>query len=93
MFMFATNPKHKGLGEEGSATVAEMINTYVPRIVLVAGEPRKREIIGKSLVIKLGNVGEGSFVMVDLRKHEVTEGQLNLAPAERQVELQGTKAA
>ena len=93
VFMFATNPKHKGLGEKGSATVAEIINTYVPRIVLVAGEPQKREIIGKSLVVTLGDVGEGLFMVVDLRKHEVIDGQLDLAPAEGQVESQGTKAA
>jgi Icc-related predicted phosphoesterase len=93
VFMFATNPEHKGLGEKGSAVVAEIINTYIPRIVLVAGEPRKREIIGKSLVITLGNVDEGHFTMVDLRRHEVIDGQLNLAPAERRVESQGPKAA
>jgi hypothetical protein len=88
VFMFATVPEHKGLGQKGSSSLTEIINTYIPRIVLVAGEPRSREIIGKSLVIMLGSVSEGNFTIVELRKHEVTDGHMDLLPGEDQPQQQ-----
>jgi Icc-related predicted phosphoesterase len=66
VFLFGTPPAHKGLGEAGSETLAELVKTYSPQLVLVGGEGFRRERLGTSLVVSPGRLGEGEFALVDL---------------------------
>jgi hypothetical protein len=69
VFLFTTPPAHKGLHSPGSETVAELINTYRPRLVLVAGEDGVAEMkIGTSLVVWPGRVDRDQYAVVDLRE-------------------------
>jgi len=76
VFLFTTFPEHKGLHEDGSAVVAEVIKTYKPHLALVGGREHKREIIGTSLLIGLGSLAEGAFTVIDVRKGEARPGVL-----------------
>jgi hypothetical protein len=40
----------------GSSVLAEIIKTYTLRIVLIAGEQQKQEMIGKSHVVVVGRL-------------------------------------
>ncbi|HXB22179.1 MAG TPA: hypothetical protein VNV88_12395 [Candidatus Solibacter sp.] len=71
VFLFTTFPEHKGRHEKGSAVLAEIIKSYNPRVVLIAGKERKHEFIGKSLLVSTGSLAEGKFTLVNLRKQEV----------------------
>lgn len=70
VFLFTTPPAHKGLHGPGSETLAELIKTYNPRLVIVAGEGAAEERIGKSLVVSPGRFDRGIYALVDL--HELT---------------------
>jgi Icc-related predicted phosphoesterase len=71
VFLFSTLPEHKGFHEPGSAVLAEMIKSYKPRLVLVAGAEPKREQLGTSLVVVPGSLIEGKMSFIDLREHTV----------------------
>lgn len=76
VFLFTTFPEHKGLHEDGSAVVAEVIKTYKPHMALVGGREHKREMIGTSLLIGLDSLAEGAFTVIDVRKGEARPGVL-----------------
>lgn len=73
VLLFSTAPAHKGLGEPGSAVVAELIKTYAPRLAVAAGGAGVRhETLGTSLVVLPGSLAEArEFAVVDLRDHSV----------------------
>jgi Icc-related predicted phosphoesterase len=82
VLLFNTPPAHKGLGHEGSEVLAELINTYRPRLV-VAGGPRGVEMLGRSLVVSPGSLADGHYAVADLhsRQAQLEElGQLAQAP-------------
>jgi uncharacterized protein len=70
VFLFATRPQHKGLHENGSEMLAELINTHRPRVVVTAGDEPEEERLGTSLVVSPGRLDRGSYALVDL--HEAT---------------------
>lgn len=73
LFLFSTRPRHKGQGEQGSQTVAELINTYRPRTVIVpadGGETRS-EVLGRSHVVEVADLATAGAVTVDIRSGEV----------------------
>lgn len=79
VFLFATHPDHKRMGEKGSSMLAEIIKTYNPRLVFVGGQQQKQVTIGKSLVVAPGSLNDGNFVSVDLRTHELKFSSLQPA--------------
>jgi uncharacterized protein len=76
VFLFATPPAHKGLGQPGSEVVAELINTHRPRLVIVAGEEPMEEYLARTLVICPGQLDRGSYAVVDLRARSVEHATL-----------------
>lgn len=66
VFLFATPPAHKGLGEPGSTVLAELIKTYRPRLAIVGGGRALGERLGRTLVVCPGRFDEGSYAFVDL---------------------------
>lgn len=76
VFLFGTPPAHKGLREPGSETLAELVKTYSPRLVLTRGEGFKQENLGTSLVVSPGRLGEGGYAVVDLHEGEAKAGSL-----------------
>jgi uncharacterized protein len=66
VFLFTTPPAHKGLHEPGSEIVAELINTYRPRVVIAGGEEPRELKIGTSLVVCPGRLDRGQYGLVDL---------------------------
>ena len=77
IFLFTTPPAHKGRHDNGSATVAEVIKTYSPEVVLVSGKESRHEMGGTSLVVATGSLAEGKFTLVDLKEREVATGTLS----------------
>jgi uncharacterized protein len=71
VFLFATAPAHKGLGMRGSEIVAEVVKTYRPRIVVVAGERAGQLSLGKSLIVWPGRAEIGWHGLVDVRARTV----------------------
>jgi Icc-related predicted phosphoesterase len=76
VFLFSTPPEHKGFHEQGSPTLAELINTYRPRLVLVSGKELKHEMLGTSLLVMPGSLAEGNFSLIDLHQHTVETGSV-----------------
>ncbi|WP_322480904.1 metallophosphoesterase [Thermogemmatispora sp.] len=74
VFLFYTPPYHKGFHESGSPTLAELIKSYNPRLVLVSGPERKRELLGTSAVIAPGSLAKGEYSLIDLQ-HQTIEGR------------------
>lgn len=72
---FATPPAHKGRGEQGSEVLAELINTYRPRLVVCGGE-RTSEMLGRTMVVAPGSLLDGHYAVVDLHAKEVDLQQL-----------------
>jgi Icc-related predicted phosphoesterase len=71
VLLFWSHPAHRGQNASGSETVAELINTYRPRLVVCAGE-RGTETLGKrSLVVAPGSLQDGYYAVVDLQAREV----------------------
>ena len=81
VFLFATPPAHKGLGEPGSEVLAELIKTYRPRLAIVAGEHPLEEWLGNTLVVCPGRLEEGSYAFVDLGRLTVESGVLGAKSA------------
>ena len=75
---FWTRPAHKGLGTQGSEAVAELIGTYRPRLAVCAGEPG-REMLGRTMVVAPGSLGNGQYAVADLHAREVRPGELAAA--------------
>jgi Icc-related predicted phosphoesterase len=67
VLLFTTPPAHKGLHGPGSEVLAELINTYRPRLAFVAGEHPTEELLGKTHVVCPGSIGQGHYVTVDFR--------------------------
>jgi uncharacterized protein len=80
VLLFSTPPAHKGLGRPGSEVLAELVNTYVPRVVVCGGE-RGTEVLGRSAVVSPGSLADGHYAVADLHSHEVRLEQLAGAPA------------
>ncbi|MBX5457217.1 MAG: metallophosphoesterase [Thermogemmatispora sp.] len=74
VFLFHTPPYHKGFHESGSPTLAELIKSYSPRLVLVSGPERKRELLGTSAVVAPGSLASGEYSIIDLQ-HQTVEGR------------------
>jgi Icc-related predicted phosphoesterase len=74
VFLFTTRPAHKGLHEPGSDVVAELINTYRPRVVVTAGGEPSEERLGKSLVVSPGHLDRGSYAVIDFHDTAVEFG-------------------
>lgn len=70
VLLFATRPAHKQLDPSGSEAVAELINTYRPRLAVCAGPPAS-ERLGKSLVVAPGSLADGHYAFVDLHRQTV----------------------
>jgi len=66
IFMFTTRPAHKGLGEQGSEVLAELIKTYRPRVAIVGGDSPAEERLGTTLVVSPGRLDQGHYLLVDL---------------------------
>jgi Icc-related predicted phosphoesterase len=71
VLLFATRPAHKGLRRPGSAVVAELVKTFRPRLVIVAGNEPSQEILGNALVVCPGRFDRGQFALVDLRRRSI----------------------
>jgi Icc-related predicted phosphoesterase len=78
VLLFSTPPAHKGLQTAGSEAVAELVATYRARLVVSGGE-RMTEMLGRTLIVAPGPLGDGHFAIADLHKREVTLGELAAA--------------
>ena len=74
VFLFTTRPAHKGLHEPGSEVLAELVNTYRPRIVVTAGDEPSEERLGTSLVLSPGRLDQGRYALVDFPNSAVEFG-------------------
>jgi Icc-related predicted phosphoesterase len=66
VFLFTTQPAHKGLHGAGSKTLAQLINTYEPVIAIVAGDGVAEGRLGKTLVVYPGRLDQGQYALIDL---------------------------
>jgi Icc-related predicted phosphoesterase len=76
VFLFATRPAHKGLHEPGSEVLAELVNTYRPRIVVTGGDEPSEESLGTSLVLCPGRLDRGRYALVDFHNSTVEFGSV-----------------
>jgi Icc-related predicted phosphoesterase len=76
VFLFATPPAHKGLGEEGSTVVAGLIQTYRPRVAIVGVDEPKQELLGTTLVVSPGRADRGAYAVVDLPGRAAVPGNV-----------------
>jgi Icc-related predicted phosphoesterase len=70
ILLFSMPPRHKGLGAEGSETVAELINTHRPRLAVCGGKAGAFKL-GVTLVISPGRLLDGSCAVADLHNQDV----------------------
>ncbi|QYJ14572.1 hypothetical protein Rxycam_00374 [Rubrobacter xylanophilus DSM 9941] len=70
VFLFGTPPAHKGFGEGGSQTLAELVKTHSPRVVFAGGEDFACEELGSSLVVSPGALSEGRYAVVRITGRE-----------------------
>jgi Icc-related predicted phosphoesterase len=70
MLLLATPPAHRGLERSGSEVLAELVNTFRPRLVVTGGE-RGSEMLGRSLVVAPGSLAEGHYAIADLHDRKV----------------------
>jgi uncharacterized protein len=68
IFLFSNPPAHKGHAEPGSTTIAEMIKTYNPRVVVAAGPSQRSEVLAQSLVVFPGSLERGQFSVFNFTK-------------------------
>jgi Icc-related predicted phosphoesterase len=78
MMLSWTAPAHKGHGGAGSEALAELVNTFRPRL-LVCGGPPLAEMLGKCLVLSPGALSDGSYAIADLHAREVEHATLGAA--------------
>jgi Icc-related predicted phosphoesterase len=76
VFLFTTPPAHKGLREPGSEVLAELIKTYDPGLVIVAGAEPAQEELARTLVVRPGRLDHGHYALVDLRDRSVEAATL-----------------
>jgi uncharacterized protein len=74
VFLFTTRPQHKGLREAGSEVLAELINTYRPRIVVTAGDEPAEERLGTTLLVVPGRFDRGRYALIDFHDSKVDFG-------------------
>jgi Icc-related predicted phosphoesterase len=71
VLLFSSHPARRNEPGSGSETVAELINTYRPRLVVCGGE-RGTQTFGKGhLVVAPGSLQDGHYAVVDLHTREV----------------------
>jgi uncharacterized protein len=70
VLLFWSQPAHKGRGIPGSEVLAELVNTYGPRLVVCGGE-RRSEVLGRSVVVAPGSLGEGHYAVANLQSRQV----------------------
>ena len=70
VLLFWTRPAHSRFDPDGSDTVAELVKTYRPRLVVVGGPPGSEQL-GTSLVVAPGSLSAGHYAVVDLRDNTV----------------------
>jgi Icc-related predicted phosphoesterase len=68
VLLVATPPAHKGHRTPGSEALTELIANHRPRLVVSGGE-RRRETIGRSLVVGPGSLADGQYALADLHAH------------------------
>jgi Icc-related predicted phosphoesterase len=73
-----TPPAHKGRGSPGSEAIAELVNTYRPRLVVCGGE-QGVETLGRSAVVAPGGLKAGQYAVADLRTQTVELEELAVA--------------
>jgi hypothetical protein len=78
VLLFATPPAHKGHGSTGSEALAELVGSHRPRLVVCGGE-RRAEMLGRSLVVAPGLLGDGHYAIVDLHTRKVEFEELAAA--------------
>lgn len=66
VFLFATQPAHKGLHGAGSEALAVLINTYRPRLAVVPGDAIAETRLGTTLVVRPGRLEQGEYALIDL---------------------------
>jgi uncharacterized protein len=76
VFLFATQPAHKGLHGKGGEALAELIKTYNPELAIVAGDGVAEERLGKTLVVAPGRLDHGQYALIDLDDLSVEAGAL-----------------
>jgi Icc-related predicted phosphoesterase len=78
VFMFATLPAHKGLGQRGSEVLSQLIKTYEPRVALVAGGGGvRRELLASTLVVLPGSLARAEYAVVDIQNRELEPAKLD----------------
>jgi Icc-related predicted phosphoesterase len=73
VLLFATPPAHQDLRRPGSEVLAELVNDYRPRLVIVAGDEPSNQFLGSALVVCPGRLEQGQFALVDLGGRHTTE--------------------
>jgi len=76
VFLFTTQPAHKGARAPGSEAVAELINTYRPRLAIVAGDGVSEERLGTTLVVSPGRVDRGQYAVIGLHDLSIEVGDV-----------------
>ena len=74
VFLFATQPAHKGLHAAGSETLAELINTYRPQLAVVAGNGVAETRLGRTLLVSPGRLEQGQYALIDLHSSPCRRG-------------------
>jgi uncharacterized protein len=70
VLLFWSQPAHKGRGTPGSEVLAELVNTYSPRIVVCGGE-RRAEMLGRTVVVAPGSLRDGHYAVANIHSREV----------------------
>lgn len=70
VMLFWMRPAHDRLDTEGSDTIAHLVKTYRPRLVVVGG-PAASEELGTSLVVAPGSLSDGHYAVVNLHDRSV----------------------
>jgi Icc-related predicted phosphoesterase len=78
VLLFWTPPAHKGRGLAGSEILAELVNTYRPRLV-VCGGARGVEMLGRSLIVAPGSLTRGEYAVADLHAQRAELAELSVA--------------
>jgi hypothetical protein len=81
VFLFTTQPAHKGLHGAGSRTLAELINTYEPVLAVVAGDGVAVGRLGKTLVVYPGRLDQGQYALIDFHDLSVEARTLAEQPS------------
>jgi Icc-related predicted phosphoesterase len=71
VFLFATQPAHKGLHRAGSEALAVLISTYRPRLAIVPGDAVAETRLGTTLVVHPGRLEQGEYALIDLHDRSV----------------------